>query len=365
MREDTAMLIRSDGRRRLPHTVVHVLSTASVQGIAAARIVVVLARAVDPARYRLRAWFLDGPGPLVGVLMAAGVPARTVTFRGGRDIGGAVRFVGALKADRPALVHLHVGGRSRVWLVRALTSARRVAHVHGDRAEDGAPIPLESLTRSAHAVIATSMAVARAVPGPATVVYPGTDVPDQVAPLLASRPTIGTVARLESIKGLPFLLQAAGALQRRYPDLRIELAGSGSCEPRLRLLASRLGLAESISFLGWRQDVDALHRSWQVFVQPSIYEGFGLAALEAMASGLPVVASATGGLPELVEDGVTGFLVPVGDVDTLTNRLGRLLEDEELRVRMGQAARDRAREHFSGAAMGAKIAQVYDRLLAK
>jgi glycosyltransferase involved in cell wall biosynthesis len=362
MRDDSAMLIQSDRRR--PHTVVHLLGTAAEPGMAHARMVVVLARAVDPARYRLRAWFLDGPGPLVEVLTTAGVPARTVIFRGGRDVGGALRFAGALKADRPALVHLHVGGRSRLWLLRAVTSARRVAHVHSDRADDGARLPLELLTRSTHAAIATSRAVARAVPGPATVVYPGTEVPDRVAPLLANPPTIGTAARLEFVKGLPFLFQAAGALQGRHPDLRIEVAGSGSCEPRLRLLASRLGLAESISFLGWRQDVDALHRRWQVFAQPSIHEGFGLAALEAMASGLPVVASATGGLPELVEDGVTGFVVPVGDVDALADRLGRLLEDEELRVRMGQAARDRVREHFSGGAMGAKIAQVYDRLLA-
>jgi glycosyltransferase involved in cell wall biosynthesis len=363
MRDDSAMVSQSDGR--LPHTVVHLLETASERGMAHARMVVVLARAIDPTRYRLRAWFLDGPGPLVEVLTAAGVPARTAIFRGGRDIGGALRFAGALKADRPTLVHLHVGGRSRLWLLRALTSAKRVAHVHRDRAEDGTRLSLESLTTSAHAVIATSMAVARAVPGPATVVYPGTDIPDRIAPLSASPPTIGTVARLEFVKGLPFLLNAAGALQRRHPNLRIEVAGSGSCEPRLRLLASRLGLARSVSFLGWRQDVDALHRRWQVFAQPSIYEGFGLAALEAMSSGLPVVASATGGLPELVEDGVTGFLVPIGDVDTLADRLGRLLEDEELRVRMGQAARERVREHFSGAVMGAKTAQVYDRLLAK
>jgi glycosyltransferase involved in cell wall biosynthesis len=345
--------------------VVHVLSTAAVQGIAQARIVAVLARAVDPARYRLRAWFLDGPGPLVAALTAAGVPARTVTFHGGSDIGGISRLIEALRADRPALVHIHVGGRSRLLLLRALTSAKRLAHVHGDRADDGTPLPLETLTRGVHGVIATSTAVVRALPGPATVVYPGTDVPDRVAPLLASPPTIGTVARLEPIKGLPFLLQAAGALQRHHPDLRIEFAGSGSCEPRLRLLASRLGLAGSISFLGWRHDVEALHRRWQVFAQPSVHEGFGLAALEAMASGLPVVASATGGLPELVEEGVTGFLVPVGVVDTLADRLGRLLEDEELRIRMGQAARDRVLNQFNGAAMGAKIVEVYDRLLAK
>jgi glycosyltransferase involved in cell wall biosynthesis len=355
------MLIRSS--RRAPHTVVHVLASASVQGTAQARMVVGLARALDPARYRLRAWFLEGAGPLVEGLSAAGVPARRVIFRGGKDVRGASWVGRALVADRPALVHMHVGGRSRLWLIGALTSAKRVAHVHGERAEDGTPLPLEHLARGAHVVIATSMAVANAVPGSATLVYPGVDVPDAIAPVREASAAIGTVARFEPVKGLTSLLEAAGALRLRHPELRIELAGSGTCEPRLRSVAARLGLAESVSFLGWREDVASVHRRWQIFVQPSMHEGFGLAALEAMASGLPVVASATGGLPELVEDGDTGFLVPVGDVDTLADRLGRLLEDEALRLRMGEAGRRRARDHFSVKAMGAKMAHVYDRLL--
>jgi glycosyltransferase involved in cell wall biosynthesis len=346
-----------------PHTVVHVLGSGSVRGTAQVRIVAALARSLDPDRYRLRAWFLDEPGPLVQMLTEAGVPARPVIFRGGADLAGAARFAHALSADRPNLVHLHVGGRSRLWLLRGLSSGKRLAHVHTDRTEDGAPLPLKMLARSAHAVVATSEAVATAVPGAATVVYPGVDVLHSVASRPV-RPCIGSVGRLEPVKGLSFLLEAAAALRGRIPDLRVELAGSGTCEPRLRSLAAQLGIADSVDFLGWREDIGSLHGRWQVFAQPSIHEGFGLAALEAMAAGRPVVAAAVGGLPELVEDGRTGFLVPVGAVDALADRLGRLLNDEALRTRMGEAGRQRAQDGFSVAEMAAKTTRVYDRLLA-
>jgi glycosyltransferase involved in cell wall biosynthesis len=349
--------------QRGPHSVVHLLGSASVRGTAQARIVAALARSLDPDRYRLTAWFLDDPGPLVQTLLAARVPARSVIFRSRTDLAGAVRFARAVRAERPRLVHLHVGGRSRLWLLSGLSSAKRVAHVHAERAEDGTPLPLEALARSAQAVIATSEAVAAAVPGSPTVVYPGVDVVDPVASPSPAPPTIGTIGRLEPIKGLAFLLEAAAVLRHRLPDLRIELAGSGSCEPRLRSLAAQLGIAESVSFLGWTDDVNALLRRWQVFAQPSIHEGLGLSVLEAMAAGRPVVASATGGLPELVVDGRTGFLVPVGAVDALVDRIGTLLADENLRTRMGHAGWQRARDGFTVADMAEKTAQVYDRLL--
>jgi glycosyltransferase involved in cell wall biosynthesis len=347
-----------------PHTVVHLLGSASVRGTAQARIVIALARSLDPDRYRLRAWFLDDRGPLIQTLTAAGVPARPVIFRSRTDFSGALRVARALRADRPRLIHLHVGGRSRLWLLRGLSSAKRVAHLHGDRAEDGTPLPLTTFASSVQAVIATSEAVAAAVSRSAAVVYPGVEVVDAVAPPSVGPPTVGAIGRLEPIKGLAFLLEAAAVLRGRLPDLRVELAGSGTCEPRLRSLASQLGIADVVTFLGWRDDIDSLHRRWQVFVQPSIHEGLGLSVLEAMAAGRPVVASATGGLAELVEDGRTGFLVPVGAVGALVDRLGRLLDDEELRTRMGYAGWQRARDRFSVAEMGAKVARIYDGLLA-
>jgi glycosyltransferase involved in cell wall biosynthesis len=339
-----------------------VLGRASVGGTAHVRIVAALARSLDSRRYHLQAWFVDESGPLVDTLTAAGVPARAVIFRGRRDPVGALRAAQALRRSRPEIVHLHVGGRSRVWLLQALSSAKRVAHLHGDHTDGGAPLSLEPFVRGSDAAIATSKAVAAAA-GAATVIYPGVDVPPSKAPLRDRPPIFGAVGRLEPTKGLDALLEAAAILRRGHPELRVELAGTGSCESRLRSLAERLGLADVVDFLGWREDVDALHRRWQVLVQPSLHEGFGIAALEAMASGLPVVASATGGLPELVEDERTGFLVPVGDVEALAGRLGRLLGDDALRARLGDAARQRALRSFSVEEMAARTATVYDRLL--
>jgi glycosyltransferase involved in cell wall biosynthesis len=342
--------------------VIHVLGRASVWGTAQVRLVAALARSLDSGRYCLRAWFLDEPGPLVDDLAADGVPARAVIFGGRNDPMGIVRVAQALRRDRPRIVQFHVGGRSRTWLLKMLSPAKRVAHLHGDHKDDGEPLSLEPFVRSSHAAIATSRAVAAAA-GSGTVIYPSAEVPHSKASLRGRPPTIGAVGRLEPVKGFGFLLEAAAVLRARFPDLRVELAGSGTDGPRLRSLAERLGLAGVVSFLGWQEDVSDLHRRWQVLAQPSLHEGFGLGALEAMAAGVPVVASATGGLPELVEDERTGFLVPVGDVEALAGRLATLLEDELLRTRMGEAARRRAIRSFSADEMAARTAAVYDRLL--
>ena len=352
----------AESQRRAPYTVLHVLGSGSIAGTAQGRIVAALAHSLDPDRFRLQAWFLQEAGPLVDVLAACGVAARAVLFRGRNDPIGMVRLAQALRRDRPEIAHLHVGGRSRLWPLRVLSSAKRVAHLHSDHTEDDAPMALEPFVGGCHAAIATSKAVADAA-GSATVVYPGVEAPDSPASLEGQPLTIGTVGRLEPIKGLGFLFEAVAMLRDSHPDLRVEVVGSGTCEGELRSRAEQLGLGRTVDFLGWREDVSALHRRWQVFAQPSLHEGFGLAALEAMAAGVPVVASATGGLPELVADERTGFLVPIGDVEALAGRLGRLLEDKALRIRMGEAARRRAVRSFSIDEMAARTAAVYDRLL--
>jgi len=144
------------------------------------------------------------------------------------------------------------------------------------------------------------------------------------------------------------------------PDLKLEIAGSGPAEASLRDEAHRLGLDGCVAFLGWQDEVP-FHR-WSVFVVPSLEEAFGMATLEAMAAGLPVVASAVGGLPELVEHGRTGWLVPPAEPQALADRLVTLLGDARQQEQMGAAARNRAGE-FSAERMCGAIAGLYERLL--
>jgi glycosyltransferase involved in cell wall biosynthesis len=118
-----------------------------------------------------------------------------------------------------------------------------------------------------------------------------------------------------------------------------------------------------VEFLGWRDDVEALLHRWDVFVMPSLEEGFGIAALEAMAAGLPVVATAVGGIPELVKDGETGWLVPPADPQALAGRLRSLLRDSGLRQAMGIAGHSRAQDHFSMDRMVENVSKIYDGIL--
>jgi glycosyltransferase involved in cell wall biosynthesis len=328
-----------------PRRILHILGSAAHAGTAQAKVVTALAAAGDTDRYHVSAWFLGDDGPLMDVLGGAGVESRVLAPGRARDVAAAMRIARAVRAEQPAIVHLHAGGRARLWPLRAAAGAKVVAHLHAARHENGTPLPLGHLLRRADAVIATSQAVAMEARTQAIVIHPGVVIPAQRVPIHADRPPIvGTVGRLEPVKGLGALFQVAPALIERHPDLRIEIVGRGSCEPMLR-------------------DVASLHRRWRMFAQPSLHEGFGIAVLEAMASGLPVVASAAGGLPELVEDGVTGLLCPAGDPHALAERLDRLMGDAALCASLGVAGRRRAADHFDVANMVARIEAVYARLL--
>jgi glycosyltransferase involved in cell wall biosynthesis len=162
-------------------------------------------------------------------------------------------------------------------------------------------------------------------------------------------------------KGIRFLIQAAAQLKPRFPDLKLVLAGDGFERPELVRLAQELGIAEDVTFLGWvpNSALPPYYRAAAVSVIPSLEEGFGIPAAEAMGCEVPVVASDAGGLPEVVEDGVTGLVVPRGDVPALASAIGSLLEDPERRRRMGIAGRRRAVEYFDWDRTAEQIEQVY------
>jgi glycosyltransferase involved in cell wall biosynthesis len=216
-------------------------------------------------------------------------------------------------------------------------------------------------------VIAVSHAVALQFSAPRPiVVHSGVHSPNEChAGNKAPRTTtvIGAACRLVPLKGLMDLIRAVAILCLEFPNLRLEIAGTGPQREDLERELGRLRLTSQVRFLGWQRDLRPIFGSWDIFAMPSLDEGVPMATLEAMAEGLPVIATSVGGLPELIEDGQTGYLVPPSDVAALTKRLRLLILDPERRQAMGAAGRQRAREHFSLDRMVAEIAAIYDSLL--
>ncbi|MEQ1700260.1 MAG: glycosyltransferase family 4 protein [Ilumatobacteraceae bacterium] len=182
------------------------------------------------------------------------------------------------------------------------------------------------------------------------VVHCGVDIDGYAARThLADGRHVVFVGRLDEIKGLPVLLDAIATVQRHLPDVQLTLVGDGPDREALQRRADELGLAGAVHFPGYansEQVRDHLAAA-DVFVLPSFFEGIPVSLMEAMASGVPVVASNLPGIAELVADGASGHLVPAGDSAALAARLVELLADHDLRTRMGAAGRATVAAEFS------------------
>ncbi len=177
------------------------------------------------------------------------------------------------------------------------------------------------------------------------------------------RVVIGMVSKLWKGKGHHVLIEAASRLESQGLPFQILIVGEGDLEADLKAMVKRRGLDERVCFTGFRSDIPQVTAQIDIGCLPSFYEGMGRVALESMAAGKPMVASAVGGLPELVQDGLTGFLVPVGDPIALADRLQSLISDPALRRKMGEEGARRADEQFSSQRMIDQIHQVYRQLL--
>ncbi len=177
--------------------------------------------------------------------------------------------------------------------------------------------------------------------------------------------TVGGVGRLEEAKGFGDLLEAVAGLRHEFADLTVVLAGDGPFRPALEAQARDLGLAGRVCFLGFQPDVQLVYDALDVFAFPSWCETLGYALLEAMATELPAVGSAVGGIPEVIADGRTGLVVPPRSPDGLAIALRTLLLDAPVRRRMGVAARQRVTEAFHERDMVRKTIDLYRVCLRK
>jgi len=174
---------------------------------------------------------------------------------------------------------------------------------------------------------------------------------------------LGIIARLIKQKGISTLLEAFAEAFAQNDRLRLIVAGEGELRPALERIVRKKKLDPAVRFLGYRNDVAAVLASLDIFVHPSLWEGFGLAILEAMAAGKPVIATNVSAIPELVLDGYTGILVPPEDPAKLSRAITTLSRNVALRQRYGENGRRRWQEYFTHAGMVAKTKRLYAALL--
>ena len=174
---------------------------------------------------------------------------------------------------------------------------------------------------------------------------------------------VGSVGRIAPIKGHEYLIQAAPSIVKKIPRAKFLIVGDGPMRYEMEALATQLGLDEQVFFLGMREDVPELLSIMDAFVLPSRNEGMGRALVEAMAMGLPCVATSVGGVPEVVTDGETGLLVPAEEPKALAEAITRLAKDAELSKRLAQAAQRRALSAFGAQTMVNQISAVYQNFI--
>ncbi len=174
---------------------------------------------------------------------------------------------------------------------------------------------------------------------------------------------VGTMSRLIEQKGLIYGLRAFAAVQDRHPNAHLVVSGSGVLRDSLETEARALGL--HAHFLGWRPDPATTLAGYDLLLMPSLWEGFGLVMLEAMAQRLPIIASRVSAIPEVVLDGETGLLAPPRDVETLAAALNTLLSDADRRATYGEAAQGRLHTAFAAGRMADETLTVYQRAMVR
>lgn len=179
----------------------------------------------------------------------------------------------------------------------------------------------------------------------------------------AGPPVIGCTARLHAKNDHATLLRAFARVFVRWPEVRLLLVGRGPEEARLRALADALGVSPLVHFLGEQPDVAPYLAQMDLYVQASVAEGMPNSVLEAMAIGLPVVATSAGGTTEVVQDGETGFLVPPRDVVALADAIQKVLQDPRMAKTFGRAGRARVEAHFGEGLMIRRMEALLDRLV--
>ncbi len=303
------------------------------------------------------------------------------------DFTAAWRFARVLKRYRPDVIHAHDPhgvAMASIALSLAgwgdgggvpLVAARRVDfHLKGNSFSRWKYRQVDCYIAASDAIRQILLADG-VVPERVVTVHEGIDVEHVMAAptvnvheafwLPHDAPVVGNVAALVAHKGHRYFIEAAHLVVMRIPDARFIILGEGELREHLEHLVKEHALEKHVLLPGFRTDVLGCIKGFDLFVMSSVTEGLGTSLLDAMACQTPIVATRAGGIPEIVEDAVTGLLVPPRDPHALADAIVRALEDRDLRRRLAQAAFGRVRERFTVDRMVAGTASVYESLRAR
>jgi len=350
----------------------------------AARHVVDLALGLDPERYAVDLACLEGSQVWDETERAGHVERHRLHGSHGRPGVGDSRDLPLLVrlAGRADLIHAHsskAGFLTRLAAVLRAGGCRRRAIFtpHGwsfwaaDGAERTAYLALErlaarwcsTLVAVSEAERAAGLAARVGRPEQYRVIRNGIDLAPFAGEPSPCEGRILFVGRLRNPKRVDLALEALRRVRTAVPDATLDVAGDGPLRAELEQLARRLGLSERVRFLGTRGDLPGLLRDAQCLLLASDYEGCPLSVLEAMAAGVPVVATAVGGVPELLVGGETGVLAPAGDAEALADALRSVLVPPGRARQLGDNGRARAQRLFSRERMVADTCALYDAIV--
>ena len=304
----------------------------------------------------------------------------TVEVPGGRwgFLRGAKAFGRALREFNPDILHVHYAGGFG-WLGLRSRFRPLIVSAWGADVIDKPRNPLlrpfvSRILNSADQVTATSLMLkkaclnlAPAVDSKITVIPFGVEFPKDVEPLPTGAFRLCFIKKHTPKYGPEILVRAVAELIGEGLDIRLVMAGSGNLTESLKRTVEDLKLTDRISFAGFvdSAEINSTLQNSHVMVMPSVMESesFGVAALEASACARPVIASRIGGVPEVIDDGVTGILVPPGDIAALTRAIKRLYMDRELGTRMGEAGRSFVRANYLWSESLDRMIGVYEKVL--
>jgi L-malate glycosyltransferase len=349
-----------------------------------------LALRLPAAEYEIVMGCLRAEGPLLEKLKGSAVSVREFHPAGGLDSAGGVyqvfRLSAYLRREKFDVVHTHdlwsnlMGvTAARLAGVPAIVSSRRDL-AHFDWYQGKRRHWLRRIQNLSGVVLANATPIQDALisedgfaPEKLRVIHNGVDTEKfqrarrdraRLFPDVENERLVVLVGNMHSdVKGHPWLIAAAPALVHEFPEVRFVFAGDGELRPKFEAQAAKLGLASKFMFLGTRRDIPEILASCDIAVLPSRAEGLPNAVLEYMSAGLPTIASRVGGNAELVQDGLTGLLVPPENADALAGALVQLFRNPEQARQIGSAGQRFAVENFSFERLIREVDELYTELL--